>query len=273
MTWFKVDDGLAFHPKAVAAGNAAMGLWVRAGSWSAQQLTDGHVPSHMVRVLGNLSQAKQLVAAGLWEQVDGGYRFWQWIERNPDREQVEAEQATKHAAKVEAGRRGGVASGMVRVKQTRSRHEAPASSVLEADAKQLLPEVEAERSSLLKQNEAPSRPVPLRTNTPPPSVGTPSPQAATTTTPRGHRIPDTFVITEAMAAWAAEIGMRPEWVARHTESFIDYWRGKPGAAGRKLDWAGTWRNWLRREHENATTSRSSSQNGIPAHQANAFWNA
>lgn len=29
--------------------------------------------------------------------------------------------------------------------------------------------------------------------------------------------------------------------------FRDYWHGIPGAKGRKLDWAGTWRNWVRNE--------------------------
>jgi len=43
MPWFKVDDTLAFHAKVVAAGNAAMGLWVRAGAHSMQQLTDGFI--------------------------------------------------------------------------------------------------------------------------------------------------------------------------------------------------------------------------------------
>lgn len=29
--------------------------------------------------------------------------------------------------------------------------------------------------------------------------------------------------------------------------FRDYWHGIPGAKGRKLDWHGTWRNWVRNE--------------------------
>lgn len=29
MPWFRVDDDFALHPKAIAAGNAALGLWVR----------------------------------------------------------------------------------------------------------------------------------------------------------------------------------------------------------------------------------------------------
>lgn len=91
MPWFKVDDTLAFHAKVVVAGNAAMGLWVRAGAWSAQQLTDGFVPDHMVLMLGNRGQAKALVGAGLWVQGEGGYWFHQWAEngRQPTREEVE----------------------------------------------------------------------------------------------------------------------------------------------------------------------------------------
>lgn len=93
MPWFKVDDNLAFHAKTVAAGNAAMGLWVRAGSWSAQQLSDGLIPDHLVSSLGNHTQAKKLVDVGLWEKVAGGYRFWEWEQRNPTRDQVEDDRA------------------------------------------------------------------------------------------------------------------------------------------------------------------------------------
>ncbi|WP_259462527.1 hypothetical protein [Corynebacterium diphtheriae] len=28
--------------------------------------------------------------------------------------------------------------------------------------------------------------------------------------------------------------------------FVDYWRGVPGARGRKRDWNATWRNWIRK---------------------------
>lgn len=95
MTWFYVDDNLAFHRKVVAAGNAAMGLWVRAGSWSCQQLTDGHVPDHMVAVLGTPSQARRLVAVGLWVAVQGGFQFHQWAGegRQRTRDQVLTERA------------------------------------------------------------------------------------------------------------------------------------------------------------------------------------
>lgn len=90
MVWFKVDDGLAFHHKVISAGNSAMGLWVRAGSWSAQQLTNGYIPDHMVPVLGTAAQARRLVRAGLWTEADGGYQFHDWTEndRNPTRDET-----------------------------------------------------------------------------------------------------------------------------------------------------------------------------------------
>lgn len=100
MTWFKVDDTLALHPKAVAAGNAAMGLWVRAGSWSAQQRKDGYVPARMISTLGGRKRdAERLVVAGLWVQADGGYRFHEWQQANPTRAQIEAERSSWAARK------------------------------------------------------------------------------------------------------------------------------------------------------------------------------
>lgn len=91
MPWFKVDDNFAFHAKCVAAGNSAVGLWVRAGSWAMQQLTDGFVPRHIARTLGSNAEAKRLVEAGLWVEKDDGYIFHEWADRQPSRVQVEAD--------------------------------------------------------------------------------------------------------------------------------------------------------------------------------------
>lgn len=99
MPWFKVDDKLATHPKAFAAGNAAMGLWVRAGSWSMGALTDGEIPRAIVRTLGTERQAAQLVAAGLWEATAEGWRFHEWSERQPSREKLDAEMAAARERK------------------------------------------------------------------------------------------------------------------------------------------------------------------------------
>lgn len=91
MPWFKVDDTLAFHGKVVSAGNGAMGLWVRAGSWSMQQLTDGFVPHQIARQLGTRNEAKRLVDAGLWDEKDDGYLFHEWSQRQPSRAKVHSD--------------------------------------------------------------------------------------------------------------------------------------------------------------------------------------
>lgn len=82
--WFKVDDQLAFHPKAFTVGNTALGLWVRAGSWSGAQLTDGHIPDHVIKALGGTrADTTRLVQSGLWEKVPGGYQFHDWEQYQP----------------------------------------------------------------------------------------------------------------------------------------------------------------------------------------------
>ncbi|GAA5102708.1 hypothetical protein [Nocardia iowensis] len=116
MPWFQVDDQLGFHPKAVAAGNAAMGLWVRAGSWSMQQLTEGFVPAAIVRGLGSAAQAKKLVEVGLWSIADGGYQFHDWTERQMSKAEIE-DRRRKRAA---AGRKGGQVSGQSRQLRTQA---------------------------------------------------------------------------------------------------------------------------------------------------------
>ena len=94
MTWFKVDDGFAFHPKAIMAGNAALGLWVRAGAWCGANLTDGALPRHMIGTFGAQARdAKKLVSVGLWVEVEDGYQFHEWGLMQPSKADVEEERA------------------------------------------------------------------------------------------------------------------------------------------------------------------------------------
>jgi len=60
----------------------------------------------------------------------------------------------------------------------------------------------------------------------------------------GTRVPEPFELSEDMRAWAQEHTPHVDLEAA-TAEFVDYWRGIPGARGRKLDWAGTWRNRMR----------------------------
>ena len=141
MTWFKVDDKLHSNSKVrkvLAVEPAALSLWVVAGSWSSDSLTDGFVPDHQLPWLipaGAEQLALQLVTARLWRRVRGGYQFHEWdadgdgTKRNPTKIEVEEERRKK----ADAGRKGGLASG-----KTRSKTEAPASANASADANGLV---------------------------------------------------------------------------------------------------------------------------------------
>jgi hypothetical protein len=94
VTWFKVDDGFAFHPKAIMAGNAALGLWVRAGAWCGANLTDGALPKHMIGTFGAQKRdARKLVEVGLWVETKDGYQFHEWGQMQPSKAEVLAERA------------------------------------------------------------------------------------------------------------------------------------------------------------------------------------
>lgn len=98
--WFKVDDKFAMHPKSMRAGNGALGLWVRAGSWSAAHLTDGFIPSDLLAAIGgSRTAAEKLVKVGLWEVDIDGYRFRDWHDYQPTAADVKAAE--------DAGKAGG----------------------------------------------------------------------------------------------------------------------------------------------------------------------
>jgi len=87
--WFRVDDKLWGSPKWLAIKAGARALWVTAGAWSMDQLTDGKVPAHVVPILGGRpSDAKALVTCGLWNETDGGYQFHDWHDWQPTRESI-----------------------------------------------------------------------------------------------------------------------------------------------------------------------------------------
>lgn len=217
MTWFKVDDTLGSHPKARAAGLAAMGLWVTAGAWSSQHLTEGFVPDWYVNSWpSGQKRAANLVQSGLWIEAEAGFIFHQWEERNPSKEQVEAERAA------------------ARERQRRHR--------------------ESKRDAVVSHgvtngvtNRTPTRPDPTSSSsgtTPTGATESPKPPSIPRSRGVGTRIPDPFIVDEAMKDWAIDRGYTAEWCMAQTERFINYWSAKPGKDGTKSDWRATWRNWI-----------------------------
>ena len=111
VVWFYVDDGLAFHPKTIQAGNAAMGLWVRAGAWSTGSLTDGFIPDAIAASIGTPLQVSKLGGTGLWQRCSGGYLFHDWDHRQLSKAEVEQRRKTDRARKAEQRRGRNVPPG------------------------------------------------------------------------------------------------------------------------------------------------------------------
>lgn len=123
MPWFRIDDKAHSHPKLIKAGNAALGLWLRCGSYAAQHLTDGIVPGVVAELYGTKPQAAKLVKAGLWHEhghccpdgcpdpKPGDYAFHDFLEdgRNTSRARHEAER--KNARDRQAKHREAQAAG------------------------------------------------------------------------------------------------------------------------------------------------------------------
>lgn len=218
MPWFKVDDGFHGHPKVIGLSASSVGLWLLAGTWAAQYLTDGHVPRGMVgRFGGTDADAAELIGAGLWYPSNDGYQFHEWHEYQPTKDDVEAERAA--------------ARNRMRERRRNQKGQFAGSSA-------------EQPKNFGRSSPTPTQPVPTST----------SKEVPVGPRKRGTRIPEPFMLTTEMREWAATETPTVDAEAS-TRRFVDYWRAETGAKASKLDWVATWRNWLRRDADSKKPNR------------------
>jgi len=215
VSWFKVDDNLHSHKKATKAGVEAMGLWVLAGSWAADQLTDGWVPNYMAqRWAGNSAKlAARLVSVGLWtageHDGDSGWWFHQWAERQPARADVEAKRVDARE----------------RMRQARSSKR---SLDVRANTESITDEQEAKLADC-SHNPVPSRPV--------------VPNGTTVASGRkrpAHRLKDDWAPTSKHHEKATERGLDVDYEAEQMRLWAQ------SKDERKVDWDAAFLGWLGR---------------------------
>src|ERR1700737_3693197 len=95
MSWFRVDDGFHCHPKVMRAGPPAAGLYVRCGSYCAQQLSDLVIPAEIAKLYGTPAMVRALLKEGLWMPHPEGYEMRDYLDYNRSASQVKVE---RHAA-------------------------------------------------------------------------------------------------------------------------------------------------------------------------------
>jgi hypothetical protein len=103
--WFKVDDKLHSHPKTLAAGNEAMGVWLRLGSWCSEHLTDGAISQAIALAFDpSLLVIQRLIDTGWLVQTEAGdYHLHDYLDWNPSKADKEKLSKTRALA----GRKGG----------------------------------------------------------------------------------------------------------------------------------------------------------------------
>lgn len=233
IAWFKVDDGLHSSRKFLSIPKrsrfAAVGLWTIAGSWCADELTDGHVPDYMLEAWGAPPSAPQsLVDAGLWERESSGYLFCNWLEYQPRKADVDAERdASRERMRELRARR----------KQKKPQNDADVGEVFGRTVT---------NGSESVRNPDPTRPDPTHIEVT---------NVTSSLSKRGTRIdpawiPDAALI-EQMRGECPSVDLEGEH-----RKFIDHWIAQPGQKGVKLDWPATWRNWIRRSASSAPVLRA-----------------
>jgi len=107
MPWVRLDDGYPEHPKVDQVGPLAAWLNVCAWAYCARNLTDGFVPADRVGRLASVKQpdklCQKLVAARLWECVEGGFQVHDYLAYNPSREEILRER-TRAAERMRSAR-------------------------------------------------------------------------------------------------------------------------------------------------------------------------
>jgi len=114
--WLKLDNGIATHPKVLAAGPLALAIQIRALCYASQNQTDGFIPTNAVPLLltglaqydietGSIGGTDETPIAGfgcsadeldwpsimvnntLWEITDGGYIIHDYLKWNISKKQ------------------------------------------------------------------------------------------------------------------------------------------------------------------------------------------
>ena len=133
MSWVKLDDQFHSHPKVIACGNEAAGVYARSLAYCGAYYTDGFVSRKQAATFAPTRVLKRVTEAGLWEEVEPGesrtvtgrrdsgnrtlpnvtitfcyygYFIEDFLHHNPTRDEAEAARAKRRAA----GSKGGSTS-------------------------------------------------------------------------------------------------------------------------------------------------------------------
>src|SRR3990167_4950173 len=106
MSWVRIDDGFADHPKIISAGPIAALIQIRSLCYTARHLTDGFIPRSAVPLLtsglehigidyggthelaigeqaNEIDWPRIMILSGLWEENGSGFKIHDYLDYNP----------------------------------------------------------------------------------------------------------------------------------------------------------------------------------------------
>ncbi len=128
MSWVRLDDQFAHHPKVLRAGPTASFLWIACIAYCQKFLTDGFVPCRAIATLADVpdhpAQVELLLFVGLLEQVDQGFQVHDYLEFNESAESVKRRREQDRQRKESSRNPAGIQQESSRT-PTRARAPAP----------------------------------------------------------------------------------------------------------------------------------------------------
>ncbi len=135
MSWIKLDDQIAHHPKFTRISPAACWLYVCGIGFCQKFLTDGHIPFDSVSKLSHvrfpLKSAMELVQSQLWVRGESGYTVHDYLKFNDTAESVKIRRENDRIRKLSARNPSGqhVMSGRNPSEASRARASHPIPSI------------------------------------------------------------------------------------------------------------------------------------------------
>jgi hypothetical protein len=236
MIFAGIDVNIITHPKALAAGPEALGLWLWGMCYAQLHETDGRLPK--VAVLSALGLhpvvsrrlADRLVVVGLWaSEADGSWSAVNYGKKNQTSDEIRRKKdlAAERTKRWRDGRRDAPRDAHVTLpERIRTLPEPePSPEPDNTTRKHKIRELAVAASHVDDVSEQSSR-------------------SETRIRVRGSRLPDGWTPGAEAQAWAKAQGVTDP-LGAILDDFRDYWAGIPGARGTKLDWDATYRNRVR----------------------------
>lgn len=240
--WIKMGVHLRTHPKVVRMASAlrADRLRVVGGLWAVWCIFDAHTDNGLLE-----GYTLQAIDDDLgWKGFAAAMQSIGWLEEcadgllAPDYDEHNGPSAKRRASETKRKAGSRQDAGDVRTKAERiaddMRNKSGQMSASDADTLRAREEKRREE----KEN-----------------IGTTEVVAAAKTPRPSRKCPESFVVTEAMDAWANDTHPRVS-IGRETEKFRDH-TFKTAIS----DWPGAWRNWIRKADEFAATPANGHVNG------------